>query len=301
MGSIDVLLGNARTLRTFADRFGTPPTVEVLQRVAEIYDRRPGWVTAESHPTDLLILYLMVRGVRPSRVVEIGVASGLSTCALLAGLADIDRPLRHPEDGRPVVQSFDILEHVPWDANRPIGAAIQSVVPELAAGAQINTKRTSLDLERELGAVPFELAFVDGAHCHPWPLVDAIQLCKFSVPDAWMVLHDVALTERAMAGAVRRNTAQLPFKPDRGAEWLFEMWPSEKLRGSESGHNVAAVRAVPIDELRHHPNLAALVALPWECAPPPEARDLLVEFCGSEAVERGKQLGRPNERLIHRA
>lgn len=296
--SMRVLQSNARTLNTLCHRFDVEPTTAILERVASIYDRRPDWVTAESHPTDLLILYLAARGLRPQRVVEIGVASGLSTCGLLAGLADAGVPAKNPRDGRETVQSFDILEHVPWDKNRPIGGAIAEVFPELAAGARINTSRTSLDLEHELGDVPVELAFIDGAHNHPWPLVDAIQLSKVMTPTGWIILHDVALVERAILEAHFRRMTELPFMPSRGSEWHFEMWPSEKLRGSESGHNVALVRPLPLETLRMHPNLQALVALPWESAPPEAAQSILVEFCGSEAVEQGKTLGRPGQALL---
>ena len=285
-------------MRILCDRFGVEPSNDILERVASIYDRRPDWVRAESHPTDLLILYLAARGVRPSRVVEIGVASGLSTCALLAGITDGGVPPTNSQDGRETVQSFDVLEHVPWDANRPIGAAIPLVVPELASAVKVNTSRTSMDLERELGDVPVELGFIDGSHSHPWPLIDAIQMCKVMKPDAWIVLHDVALAERAVVETHCRGLPKLAFKPTRGAEWLFEMWPSEKLRGTEAGHNVALVRCLPPDSVRSHPNLRALVSLPWESAPPPEACEVLREFCGPDAVDQGMLLGRPGVRLL---
>ncbi|MFG0259642.1 MAG: class I SAM-dependent methyltransferase [Phycisphaerales bacterium JB041] len=295
---MEVLLRNARTLRILCDRFGVEPSITILERIADLYDRRPSWITAESHPTDLLILYLAARGLTPGRVVEIGVASGMSTCGLLAGLADGGVPATNPRDGRATVQSFDILEHVPWDKDRPIGSAIAEILPDLAAGAKINTSRTSLDLPNELGDVPVELAFIDGSHSHPWPLIDAIQVSKVMSPDGWIILHDVALVERAMLDAILRGKSTLPFRPSRGSEWHFELWPSEKLRGSESGHNVALVRPVAPDTLRMHPNIVSLVSMPWESAPPPAAEAVLVEFCGSEAVERGKVLGRPGEVLI---
>lgn len=299
--AIDVLRRNACTLRTLCRRFSVEASREILERVASIYDRRPAWVTAESYPTDLLILYVVARGLRPGRVVEIGVASGLSTCALLAGLADAGVPDVNAADGRAAVQSFDILETLPWDASRAIGSAIPVVVPEYASAVRVNTSRTSLDLERELGAVPVEMAFIDGAHNHPWPMIDAIQLCKVMTQGGWMVLHDVALVERAMIEAHWGRMAKLPYEPRRGAEWLFEMWPSEKVRGTGAGHNVGLVRSLAPDQIRMHPNLRELVALPWESSPPKEGVDVLCEFCGRDAVEQGMLLGRPGAQLLPRA
>lgn len=296
--SIDVLRRNLKTLRTFCRRFNVEPSETILERVASIYDSRPSWVTAESLPTDLLILYLAARGLHPSRVVELGVASGLSTCAMLAGLADAGVPARNPKDGREVVQSFDILKTVPWDANHAIGGAIREVLPECTGAVKVNTSRTSMDLERELGGVRVEMAFIDAAHNHPWPLIDAIQVCKVSEVGSWMILHDVALVERAMVEAVVRQMAGLPFEPTRGAEWLFEMWPSDKVRGSGAGHNVGAVRSLSLDAVRMNPNIQELVALPWESSPPAAAVQVLYEFCGREAVEQGMLLGRPGARLL---
>ena len=298
VSSIDLLRRNARTLHTLCHRFGIEPSAEILERVAALYDNRPTWVSAESHPTDLLILYLAARGIKPARVVEIGVASGLSTCALLAGLADAGVPQTNPVDGRETVQSFDILEHVPWDKDRPIGSVIPILAPELKPWSRIHTSKTSMDLEHELGGVPVDLAFIDGAHNHHWPLIDAIQASRVMTEGAWMILHDVALVERAIIETFWAKLPRLAFHPVRGAEWLFEMWPSEKLRGSESGHNVALVRALPPEEIRLHPNLQALVALPWEDAPPKPAQALLREFCGDDAVDRGIQLGRPGAKLL---
>jgi len=255
-------------------------------------------VTAESHPTDLLILYLAARGIKPARVVEIGVASGLSTCALLAGLADAGVPQTNPIDGRETVQSFDILEHVPWDKDRPIGSVIPILVPELKPWSRVHTSRTSMDLQQELGSVPVDLAFIDGAHNHPWPLIDAIQVSRVMTEGSWMILHDVALVERAIVETFWRKLPQLAFNPSRGAEWLFELWPGTKIRPTESGHNVAIIRQQPLDHIRMHENLQTLVALPWESAPPPQATALLREFCGDKAVDQGIRLGRPGEDLL---
>lgn len=296
--SVDLLRRNGATFRMLCDRFGVEPVPQILERVAALYDNRPGWVTAESHPTDLLILYLAARGVRPARVVEIGVASGLSTCALLAGLADAGVPHTNPADGRETVQSFDILDHVPWDKNRPIGSVIPVLAPELKPWSRVHTSRTSMDLERELGSVPVDLAFIDGSHNHPWPLIDAIQVSRTMSGGAWMILHDVALVERALVETFWRKLHQLAFEPTRGAEWLFEMWPSAKIRPVNSGHNVAIVQQVPTEQLRMHENLQTLAALPWESAPPPEAVSLLRAYCGDKAVTMGMHLGRPGADLL---
>lgn len=296
--AMGVLRRNLQTLRTFCRRFNVEPTERILERVASIYDRRPEWVTAEAHPTDLLILYVMAMGLRPTRVVEIGVASGLSTCAMLAGLADAGVPARNARDQRATVQSFDILETVPWSTQHRIGAAIPVVLPQCADAVKVNTSRTSMDLERELGEVRVDMAFIDGAHNHPWPLIDAIQLCKVASEGCWFVLHDVALSERAMIETQRLGLREIAFEPCRGAEWLFEMWSSDKVRGCGAAHNVGAVRAVPLQSLRMQANLQELVALPWESSPPPKAVEVLYDFCGREAVEQGMLLGRPGASLL---
>lgn len=285
---------NGITRRMIHHRFGLEPDAGDLRPLAEVCGRCPRWVQAQTLPEDLLFLHDMIRCARPGRVVEIGVASGLSTSIILHSLAANGEPLVD-EHGVPRVQSVDILANVPWDTKTPIGAAVREVVPDLTSGSVIHTRKTSLDLPALLGPLTADFAFVDGAHSHPWPALDALMLSRVLRPGSWMVLHDISLVERAHIESRRFNLDSVDFGA-RGAEYLYEYWPGEKLRGVGDCWNLAAIR-LPPDGSFDPASLRDLIASPWETGLVLPAIHALHGFVGEPAVFIGSNLHRDDVRV----
>lgn len=285
---------NAVTRRLIHHRFGTEPEERAMAALAAVCGRAPRWVQAETLPADLLFLHDMARCARARRVVEIGVASGLSTSIILHALASGGSPLKDSA-GRTAVQSVDILEHVPWDKGTRIGAAIPEVVPDLAHGVTIHTRKTALNIPEIVEPGGADFAFVDGAHSHPWPALDVLMLSRVLRPGSWIVLHDIALAERALIAARALNLDSVDFGA-RGAEYLFEFWPGEKIRGVGDCWNIGAIRVPPDGSFRPE-HLRDLLAVPWETGLVLPAIEALHAMIGKASVFIGANLHRPEQRL----
>ena len=121
---------------------------------------------------------------------------------------------------------------------------------------------------RRVGAAPlrYDLAFIDGDHRHPWPLLDLLHLAPVLAAGAWVALHDVALARI------------LPSCASRGAEWLFDLWPGEKLAGTGDAENIGAVR-LPVALAELLPMAVQLIErATWEAQPGPAAVALAEVF-----------------------
>jgi hypothetical protein len=135
-----------------------------------------------------------------------------------------------------------------------------------------------------------QFAFVDANHAHPWPLVDVLHLAPVMRPGSWIVLHDIGLAERAVEETQSLNGEAANYRV-RGAQYLFEFWPYEKVRGVGDCWNVGAVRLPP--EGRWNPRaLADLAAIPWESGCTAAGFRALAELVGKEPVMLGSNMHR---------
>jgi hypothetical protein len=214
--------------------------------------RPPAWVTGGISTGDAEYLAALVAEAQPEIVVEIGVAAGTSSAALLFALDQLpDLP------GRRQLWSVDIRSACYFDRQHLTGAATLEMYPAprsvwiLDVGCDARRLRASL----RLGSVG--LIFVDGNHDHPWPLLDVLHLAPYLKPGAWIALHDIALPRL------------FPQYQTFGPTWLFERWPLlEKRQGVDpDAQNTGAIRLpadlrdlipVALDLLQRHP---------WETIP----------------------------------
>lgn len=247
-------------------RLGLPERdAAALRRVADRY-APPAWAAGCVSVHDAMFLYDMVRGVRPRRMIEVGVASGCSTALLLIALADTGVAAA---DGSAVLESFELHPFCYFDRSRPVGSAVAEMAPELAAGLRLHVRGTAAAAGRLLAGAGIDLAFIDADHRHPAPTADLLLLLPALARGAWVVLHDIALPEIA-----RREEERTGKKADwheHGAEWLFERWPFEKIRGGGIGErigasNIGAIR-LPEDRDVAAADLRELIGLPWEVEP----------------------------------
>lgn len=277
------------------DRLGLGPSDDaVLRRVAERYET-PAWAVGCVSVHDALFLYNMVRALRPRRVLEIGVASGGSTAILLTALADVGVP---PTDewGEPTLQSYDLHPWCYFDRSRPVGSAVHEMAPELAPGVRVRTRETAADAGRRWVREPVSLAFIDADHRHPWVTADLLGLMPALAPGAWVVLHDIRLAESARRVEARQGKA-VDWRNQHGAEWLYERWPGEKVRGGAAGEglggtNIGAIR-VPKNRAIGSEDLRGLIDLPWEADPGADASALLrrgrMREASLDAAHRGSR------------
>lgn len=229
--------------------FGAGPDAELTALVASWYTP-PAWVQGYIDFEDAVFLADAVTSLRPWRVIEIGTASGFSTAILLRALAHLGVA---PADG-PALHTFDISPFCYFDPARPVGSAVEAMCPELAPNVRIHAKADARDAAKLFAQSPVTLAFIDGDHRHPWPILDLVRLWPALAPGAWVILHDVNLPAIA---AWREGLEGRPLDwHHTGPSRLLKGWPFERVRFLTGWTNIAAVR-VPDDK----PDLATLKAL----------------------------------------
>ncbi len=166
----------------------------------------------------------MASVVKARQALEIGTASGTSSVLLAAVLASNQEGEALPDV---LVETIDRKTECLFDTSKPIGFMVGELVPELVAKVSIHTDRDSFLCRDLFQAGTLDLAFIDGNHQHPWPLLNLLPLMP---PCGWLILHDIYLP----AVAVR-----LGIDGRYGAQWLFESWPLAKVSAGNIGAGCA--------------------------------------------------------------
>lgn len=228
----------------------------------------PKWVRGHISAGDAEALRQLVHDLQPERVLEIGVAAGVSSAVLLTALDAL------PDAKRRLLYSVDAHHACYFDPSYPTGAVVADLYSEPRSAWVLHTPTDARGIGRELQAGSIDLIFIDADHRHPWPLLDVLHLAPLARPQAWVALHDIALA-RIMPGC-----------QEHGAEWLFTAWPGEKAAGTGTAENLGAVR-LPAD-------LGTLVRMarkllqlaPWEATLHAGDVDLPEPFAELQAILR---------------
>lgn len=226
-------------------RFGH--TAAPAGRLGELY-APPSWATGYIGKGDAEFLLELVSGLKPTTVVELGVASGVSSAALLFAMDSLP-----PDPARHLV-SCDVRATCYFDAKRPTGAAVAEMYPSARTRWTLKTDCDARALAQSLEPGCVDLAFIDANHAHPWPVLDLLQLVHVVRPGGWVVLHDIELPRLA------------PEHQDHGPMWLFEAWPFNKVHGVGASRNIGALQ-LPEDPAQLVPLALYLLKQPWEDVP----------------------------------
>ena len=228
--------------------------------------RPPAWVTGGLSTGDAAFLAALVRRVQPWTVLELGVAAGTSSAALLVALDQL------PEPSRRTLYSADVRSTCYFDPSYATGAAVAEMYPNPrsrwcldvdGATARVATARNASAWTRR----GIDLAFIDADHRHPWPLLDVLHLAPWLRREAWIALHDIALARLC------------PAFQSHGAEWLFDAWPWAKRAGTGDAENIGAIQ-LPADLAALVPVAGQLLGARWEATPPRAERTLPAPFAG---------------------
>jgi predicted O-methyltransferase YrrM len=232
-----------------------PPTQSAIDGLQHLYPV-PAWVTGATPLRDAEFLLEMVTAQAPVRVVEVGVAAGVSSAVLLYSLDTL------PGEGwqRELI-SCDSQAGCYFDASRPTGGAVGEIYPRFRSHWRLETGIGARELARTIQPGSVDLTFIDANHSHPWPLLDLLHLTACAKPGSWVVLHDINLP-------VLKPQFQV-----WGAKWLFDAWPFEKVAGGAPRFNIGAVR-LPDDFATLVPVATALFRRSWDSAPEPQHLEL---------------------------
>jgi glycosyltransferase involved in cell wall biosynthesis/predicted O-methyltransferase YrrM len=209
--------------------------------------RRPAWVQGGISGGDSEFLLELVAGVAPRTVLELGVASGASSAALLFALDQT-------ANGSGVLHSCDVRPTCYFDATRATGAAVDDMYPQRRTRWLLDTNTDARRIAETLAAGSIDLTFIDANHSHPWPLLDLLHLTRVARAGSWVALHDIELPRLH------------PKYQVHGPQWLFEAWPFNKIHGVEGSTNIGAVQ-LPENLQDLVPMSLALLQRPWEHSP----------------------------------
>src|SRR5690606_26338062 len=180
------------------------------RKLREMY-RQPAWVQGGCSHGDVEFLLELVTAIDPALVLELGVASGTSSAALLFALDQLPAGTRDR-----VLYSGDIQRTCYFDASRQTGAAVQELYPGHRATWHLDTNTDARRVRAALVPGSVDLCFIDAYLYHPCPLLHLLQIAPRLRPEAWVVLHDIELPRLH------------PRFQAHGPQWPFEAWPFNK-------------------------------------------------------------------------
>lgn len=210
--------------------------------------RPPSWVRGGCSGGDVEFLLEFVTSINPRLVLELGVASGTSSAALLFALDRLP-----PTDGGRMLVSGDVRHTCYFDPARATGAAVHDMYPGHRTAWLLNTNTDARRVRESLPG-PADFSFIDANHCHPWPLLDLLHVATMVRPGSWIALHDIELPRLHPQFQVH------------GPQWLFEAWPFNKVHGVDGSVNIGAVQ-LPDDLERIIPVALELLERQWEHTP----------------------------------
>lgn len=227
--------------------------------------RPPSWATGYVSGSDAAFLAEMIAAVRPRLMVEIGVASGASSAAILQALD----ALPHPQNR--VLLSCDVRATCYFDEAYETGQACRGMYPAPKAGWQREFASDARQLREILASGSVDLTFIDANHAHPWPLLDLLHTTAFAKPGSWVVLHDIDLP------------VQHPEYQVFGPRWLFGAWPFNKVKGVGRWTSIGAVQ-IPDNLSQLVSPALSLLDRPWEQAPTAAHAMLPAAFASVQAT-----------------
>ena len=210
---------------------------------------QPSWGSAV--PGELEAIQTLIQQHRPESLIEIGTASGLSA-GFLACFLDENQGRR--------LTTLDFSDQFFGQPGTPCGFQIDRIYTGQAVQIDRHTRKTSLDI----GALNqrWQMAFVDGCHDHPWPLIDTLALWPFLEGDRVGIYHDLDLYMRQ----------DIPI--GLGPKYLFDQVPGQwrKLTTGRRGNTFCLDLSMPRDTLEQIAMRA--FKLPWTLQTPLDAAQI---------------------------
>ena len=136
---------------------------------------------------EAMFLYSGIADRKPNRFLEIGTASGLST-GLIALFLDQTNPKNSAE-----ITTID-FETTFWvDRTKETGYLANEIYQGNRVSINTIRGRNSLFIDERLNRKPYDMAFIDANHQHPWPTLDMIALVPAMATGGLVYHHDLAL------------------------------------------------------------------------------------------------------------
>jgi predicted O-methyltransferase YrrM len=212
--------------------------------IEPLFQKQPSWTVASISDFDAAFFSGLVLAIKPSKIIEVGVASGWGSVVMLnalhsAGLSDY------------AYFGVDIADRFFYDSQYATGEAVSEMLPSLESQYRLMTGASIGEVASTIGG-EVDFAFIDAHHMHPWATLDLLALLPHLAPESWIALHDLSLCR----------------KPDqhhqnRGPKYLYEGWDGEKIHSVQVPTMAGAIKLSSSLE-SHLPLLIDLLYTPWE-------------------------------------
>ncbi len=215
-----------------------------LRDIQTEYDRfiQPGMATTT--PDELAYIQSLIQRHRPKRFLEIGTASGLSTGFIARFLE---------ENGGAALTSIDAEADFVGDLRHKVGFLAAQIYPGTGLDLRIVPDRTALDLD-DLGG-PWDMAFVDANHCHPWPTLDTLAVWPHLQGARLVIHHDLKLFRR-----YRRFRGS-------GPKLLHDQMPPRLRDVAQANHGNIFSLNLDVDRSTLEAIASDALSLPWSVRP----------------------------------
>ena len=211
---------------------------------------KPSWGSIV--PSELEAVQALIAQHRPADLIEIGTASGLSA-GFFARFMD--------ENGGQSLTTIDYSDQFFGQPDTACGFQIHQIYTGQAITIKQHVLKTSLDLGA-LGQT-WQMAFVDGNHDHPWPLLDSLALWPLLDGDRIAIYHDLDLYMRQ----------DIPV--GIGPKYLFDQVPGDwrSLTTGRAGNTFRIDLSMPREALEQIAMRA--LKLPWTLQSPLSQKQIL--------------------------
>ena len=193
----------------------------------------PAWARGHINSRDAAFIWDMLELTKPDTVIEIGVASGVSTATFTLGLH-----LFSAQHKQPMVHAYDLTRTCYFDPTHAVGAAVQDICPVLADSVNVRTQTTAREAAMDHVPGSVQLAMIDADHRHPAATVDLMALLPVLAPGAWVLLHDIELDH------IHQQAGDADIV-ETGPKQLFDAWPFAKVRelmDNPADSNIGAIQ-----------------------------------------------------------
>ena len=146
------------------------------------WDRRPDWCRSDQSRENAATLIGAASEIDGGEMLEIGSSAGEGAAALLHGSRENGARLH----------GIDVATHVYYDKTKPIGAVVAEAFPEYANRYQLHTESTSK--RARTFEQRFNLVHIDGAHSHPWAVLDLLNVMGVVENGTLILLDDAKYT-----------------------------------------------------------------------------------------------------------
>lgn len=207
--------------------------------------RKNAQVSGTLSPGEKNFLLKLIFDFQPEHVLELGVASGDTTAALLMALKKLPN--------KSCFYALDKMQMYYVDETKEVGFVANEYISRHGAGNvdfRLLTKKTALDLPQILDDKTLDFALIDAHHSHPWPTLDTICILP-CLREGILIYHDTALYHFSKCAN------------KLGPQYLFDQFPDDAKIRMPKVHNIGAVRITGSPSCYSY-NLASSLLLPWK-------------------------------------